>query len=401
MKEPTFSEYCRTSVDNLRAALLDLYRLVGADPSRPQDVSRQYKLNRNLTWKVSRLIAASDPLQAVPVIPGPGGLEILLKAMGSAGAPAEALDRARKAAEGFERMTEIHVGDRSTLELMIDSMDTKSPMEAGRKLAYRGNTAIWGIGAEVRVTTQFLAPNRENPTMLDVGMIGGLTHIRRMRPIQGWPVFQVRRYNDDGSEQLAGHREAFETPGEHASQAGAPWLLHEFCTGEVPQFHLRKLDDATVYEIGDGPVGRTGEFSCFFGFVEVARLPRYRDAPNTVGELISSISAPVKAMQFDLFIHEDLAEATRPSVEMIGIIGGTINSAGATRLPLAESFRDLGTGTMVDTPLVDRYGDLIAMAFDGRNWKRDEFRCLRLVIKHPPMSSRIVARYTLPEAPSA
>ncbi len=394
--ELKFDEHCRRSVDGLRGALLELYRAVGADPTRPQDVSRQYKVNRNLAWKVSRIIGSEEPLDAVPMIPGPGGLDILMYAMAKAGAPETAVDRLRKAVDEFDRMIELHTGDRNQLELVLDSMGRgNDATEMSRKLAYRGNSGVWGIQAGVRLTAHFLAPNPDQPDLLDLAMIGGLTRICRLRPIERWPVFQIRQYFDDGSDAFGTSRDPVEpVPGEDATD---PWLMRSFCSGSLPEIHLSQKGDTTLYEIGAGPVGRTGQFSCMFGFADIAAVPRYRDERNSVAELISSVTVPSEALLFDLFVHRDLSEAMNPSLAMHGTLGGALDSVGSVELPMPERFRDLGIDPMIDTPLVDNYADATraAIAKLGRN--PAEFRCLRLLVEHPPMSSRVVVRYDLPE----
>lgn len=391
-----FEEHCQRSVQGLRGALLELYRVVGADPTRPQDVSRRYHLNKNLTWKVARIMAAEDSFEAVPVIPGPGGLEILLEAMSRAGAPEGALDRVRSAATEFDRMIEIHTGDRNTLELVLDSGGMARPMEMSRKLAFRGNSGIWGIQAGVRVTAHFLAPNVDNPLMLDLAMFAGLTRIRRLRQVERWPVFQVREYNDDGSAVRRERRRAVE-PSADESASGHPWLMRSLCSGAMPQMHTTQRGDTTLYELGEGPVGLTGECSCFFGFTDTAEVPRHRDAANRYGEFVSSVSVPVEALQFDLFVHRSLTEAMSPTVEMYGTVGGALDGVGSMRLPMPETMQDLGLGAMVDTPMVPRYGEGAAAVFARLGRDAAEFRCLRLLVEHPPMSSRVVLRYALPE----
>ena len=400
IKEPKFDEHCRRSVHALRGSLLELYRAVGADPSKPQDVSRRYSLNKNLTWKVARIIGAENAFEAVPLIPGPGGLDILLDAMAQAGAPQDALARVRDAIDEFDRMIELHTGDRNQLELVLDSMGVGRPMEMSRKLAFRGNSGIWGIQAGVRVTAHFIAPSHTDPRLLDLAIMGGLTRVRRLRAVDRWPVFQLRHYNDDGSpDNRPLRREAIEPPPPHSAAApGEPWLMRSFCSGAMPTIHPTQRGDVTLYEIGDGPVGRTGEFSCFFGFADLASVPRYRDASNTIGELISSVSVPAEALHFDLFVHESLTEAMNPRTEMVGTLGGAVDGVGTMRLPMPERFKDLGPGALIDTPLVDRYGEAIQSVLKKLGRSHAEFRCLRLLIEHPPMSSRVIVRYDLPEA---
>ena len=391
-----FEEHCRRSVRTLQAALLELYRAVGADPSRPQDVARQFNLNKNLTWKVARIIASTDGHEAVPLIPGPGGLEILLSAMERAKAPKEKLDRVRAAAREFDRMVEVHTGDRTTLELVLDSAGGGRPMEMSRRLAFRGNSGIWGIQAGVRVTAHFVAPNRDNSGMLDLAILAGLTRIRRLRAVARWPVFQVREYNDDGSTANRLRRESLER---HDGVSSHPWMMRSLCSGALPEMHVTQRGDTKIFELGEGPVGRTGECSCFFGFTDTGEVPRYRDASNAVGEFVSSVSIPAEALLFDFFVHRDLAEAMSPTTEMIGTIGGSVEGAGLLRLPLPETLRDMGLGAVVDTPLVDRYGEGVQAVFERLGRDPREFRCLRLLVDYPPMSSRTIIRYDLPERP--
>ncbi len=146
-------------------------------------------------------------------------------------------------------------------------------------------------------------------------------------------------------------------------------------------------------------MGLTGECSCFFGFTDTAEVPRFRDASNSIGEFVSSVSLPVEVLHFDIFVHKSLTEAMRPTTEMIGTIGGSLDSVGSMRLPFPESIRDLGLGAMVDTPMVERYGDGVAAVFDRLKRDPREFRCLRLLVEYPPMSSRVIIRYELPERP--
>jgi len=394
----SFPDHCRRSIQGLRGALIEIYRSVGANPTRPQDVSRRFGLNRNLTWKISRIIGAEDAFEAVPMLPGPGGLDILIETMEQAGASKTALTRLREAIQEFDHMVEIHTGDRGQLELVLDSMGVVRPADMSRKLAFKGNSGIWGIQADVRVTTHFLAPSKAFPGVLDLAIVGGLTRLRRLRAVTNWPVFQLRHYNDDGSpDPRELRREAIELS--TGDQPGDPWLMRSFCSGAVPQIHLDKLRDTTLYKIGDGPIGKTGEFSCFFGFIDFESVPRYRDASNTVGELISSISVPVEAMQFDLFVHEELTEAMHPSAEMFGTLGGAVDGIGSIQLPMSEQFNDLGPGSLAGSPLVDRYTEATDAVCARLNRDPAEFRCLRLLVEYPPMSSRVVVRYELPEAP--
>ena len=400
IRELKFGDHCQSAVNGLRRALLDLYRVVGADPNKPQDVSRQYKLNKNLTWKVARIISTDNAFEAVRLIPGSGGLDILLSAMEGMGAPKVAIGQVRDAMAEFERMVEVHMGDRGHLELVLDSMGVGRPMEQSRKHAYKGNSGIWGVQAMTRFTAHFIAPNSENPRMLDLGMIGGLNRMQRLRDIERWPVFQLQNYNDDGSSHDRNKRRIAIEP-EQSGKPGDPWLMRSFCSTNMPEMHIRDKDGSKVYEIGSGPIGRLGEFTCCFGFAEIGGVPRYAEPSNSVGELISSVSMPVELLHFDLFVHEDLEEAMDPECFMMGTLGGAIAGVGSMPLPLPEHLVDLGRNAMIDTPKIERYGEAVDRVFETIRHERSRFVCKRLTVEHPPLSSRVVVRYQLPESPSS
>lgn len=400
MQELKFDTHCQSTVHGLRRALLELYRAVGADSTRPQDVSRQYKLNKNLTWKVSKIIGTDDAFEAVRLIPGTGGLDILLQAMERAGAPKQSIGRVREAMSEFESMIETHMGDRSHLELVLDSMGVGRPMEQSRKNSFRGNSGIWGVQGATRFTAHFVAPNAERAGMLDLGLIGGITRMQRLRSIDRWPLFQLRNYNDDGTSFNLLDRCIAIEPYESSNER-KPYLMRSFCSADMPEMHTRQTGDTTVYEIGDGPIGRLGEFSCCFGFAELGAVSRYADASNKVGEFVSSISLPVELLHFDLFIHRDISEAMQVETLMMGSLGGAIDGVGALPLPMPERFHDLGINAMIDTPMIERYGDAVDLVFDRMGHDRSDFVCKRLTVEYPPFSSRVIVRYQLPEVPSS
>lgn len=394
MTDMAFDAHCRDAVLALRGALLDLYREAGADVERPQDVARRFKLNKNLTWKIARIFQTEDAYAAVPLIPGASGFEILLEAMQKSGASPASVANVRAAAEGFDQMIEIHTGDRATLELALDSMGGEKPLEMSRKLAFRGNSGVWGIQAQVRVKTQFLAPSAADPGMLDAATIGGLTRVRRLRHVPRWPLFQFRSYNDDGSASPVPEPVAIEE-----DDGSGPWLMRSFCSGMMPSIRLNESAQGLLYEIGNGPVGRTGEFSCFIGYSQHRYAPRFRDEHNSVAEINVSVTIPVESLLFDLIVHRDLVEANRPEVELFGNLWGGPDTLPMSQLPCRDQVIDLGFGAQLSTPQVPKYTEMVRKVMSTVGWNPADFRCLRLMMQYPPTPSTAMLRYTLPDAP--
>ncbi len=117
-KNMPFEEDFKDVLQELRTSLTELMTAVGADPTRPQDAARLLGVNKNLTWKVSKIIRELDPGAVVPQIPGKGGFRILFRATRKCGAPLELIELVEQALARFDELVDTHSGDRDTLELM-------------------------------------------------------------------------------------------------------------------------------------------------------------------------------------------------------------------------------------------------------------------------------------------
>ncbi len=393
-----FSNDCRAAASALKTALLELYAAVGADGTRPQEVSRRFSLDKNLTWKIAKLLQSEDALEAAPFIPGSEGLDILFRAMRPI-APTGILVRVEDAAREFARMVELHAGDRPTFELLLDSTTRVRNFEISRKLAFRGNSGVWGLQARVRLTAHFLAPSPSLPDRLDFGLVAGLVGLRRLRAVADWPLFRFVSYNDDGSlrKDIGGRQPIEDSP-------EGSWLMPSFCSPPNPPLVASEHDNAVTYRLGDGPVGRTGEISCFFGLFEAGVASRYATPEDQFGEISSVITLPIETLLFDLFVHRSLVEAHDPEVCVFGRPSGSLTpdpaDRGTQRLPITETLQDVtGTPPQVATPLIPSYDEIIARTFQRARWDPLDFVARRLVLSYPPMPSTVVLRHRLPERP--
>ena len=73
-KDPSFEDHAKLVVHKMRGDLSELLALVEADPTRPQDMARKFGLNKNMTWKISRIVCETDPYAVIPHIPGKAGM---------------------------------------------------------------------------------------------------------------------------------------------------------------------------------------------------------------------------------------------------------------------------------------------------------------------------------------
>ena len=400
MPTSSFESQFRAVFQEFRGSVTELLLSVAADIDRPQNISRKLRIDKNLSWKTARLVNSTDAYAAVQHMPGAAGLEILLRAVEKAGATKMAIERTRAAYRAFDETIEHHLGDRSTFELVVDGLapgPDGERLELSRRLAFRGNSGIWGVQAGVRVNTAFVAPSRDDPLSVDTALVGGWIDFRRLRQEARWPLFRARTYSDDGSD--AGTPVAIEPDGD---SAGGPMLMRRFCTARMPEIQAsRESDGTTVYELGDGPIGNTGAFTCFYGSLTPRLGPRYRDETNHLGEFFAMVSAPAETLLFDLLIHHEIAAALQPTVDVYRVLTADPRSRVARdRLPISEKYQHIGDRPpVVATPLVPRYAELVNTVYQRAGWDPNDFCGVRFVLKYPPFPSTVVFGFPLPEQP--
>lgn len=389
---------CRQALQDLRGALLELYASLGLDPHAPQQASRRFELNKNLTWKVSKLMTAEDALSAIQHIPGSGGVDILLTTFHAAGASESTIEAVRDALRSFDRVVNKHAGDRADLDLILDSMGLSGDgLEVSREHAFRGNSGIWGVQAKVRTTTGVVTPNAD-PSKVDVVIVGGFSGFRLLRPTVSWRLFRFQGYSDDGAPKPGLARE----PLEQVAGLREPYLLTRFCSPNMPEITPVSTENYREYILPRGTVGNTGAFDCFFG--DVARgLPRYATPEDANGEFSSTISLPVETLIFDILVHRDIRMQT-PEVLVFGRPDGGPDTVTArkheTLLPLSERCVELaGRPPAVSVASIPRYGEMVAWTFARLGFAPMDFRGYRLTVKYPPMNSSVVLRWGLEQAP--
>jgi hypothetical protein len=398
---PVLEDACHDAIQRLRGALIELMAAVKANPAEPQEVARRFQLNKNLTWKISRIVAANDGFSAIPHIPGESGLEIFLAAMGGAGAPADLLARVRVAMESFNKFVHTHAGDRASLDLILDSMglvQDEERLRASRERAYQGNSGVWGVSAKARFCAGFLAPQRNNPNLLDLATMGGLVGFHRLRKDAEWPLFQFDRYHDDGSSLSRDDVELID-----GENRGTPRLLSRFSSSPLPDIEARPTELGTELVLRPGRVGKLAAFDAFFGHIDRG-APRYRQPGDEYGEFGAIVAVPIQTLNFDIIAHRDCFPIPAPEVLVFGRPGGGQDAPAHRRrssvIPLPEKCVELaGVPPVVATPLFDRFGELVSNIIERLGHDIAEFRGWRLQIDYPPMPSTVVLRWPLPSAP--
>lgn len=394
-----FDDALDQAFQGVRGALTELLVSVGADPGKPQEIARRFRINKNLAWKISKIVTVTDPHAVVSNIPGPTGMNTILSAFQSGGAPKPSLDAARDAVDRFDRMVEVHVGDRSTLELVLSS---KAPhrvptehLHQTRKMAFQGNSSIWGIQARVKLASFFLAPSAGDPTLLDTASLSGLLDVRRLRNDASVPLLMRFSYNDDGTVR-EGPRAGPIDP----DRADDPLMLMPgFCSMPPPEFVAMDGPGYTRYQLAPGPIGNgglntwvSGEF--IRGFASI-----YADEHNTVGEHAALVQVPAEWLVCDIQVHRSLGFAMTPRPVLFGqLVGGPgpASDSACDRLPMAEVMEPIGSGPpVVATALVPGYPDMVSRVYERMGWRAEDFVGFRLVVRYPAMPTSYVIQHDL------
>lgn len=391
-----FEGACRRAHDALRRGIVDAYGSLSADPTNPQDAARRFGLNKNLTWKIWKLVDTDNPFEALKHLPGRSGVDIFVRGLAQAGADADALARVRDACNLFDQAVQHHIGDRPSLELVLDGLVAghHSRLELSRKLAYRGFSGVLGVQAKAKLTVGMLAPNLAQPDRIDVTMIGGLLAFRRLRPGVEWPLFRIRTYSAVDPDAIKPDLRA---------RLGPTWtLMRRFCSDHMPELRHCQTNEGLDLVLPAGPVGNTGALDCVFGCYLAALGDRYRSQTEKHGDVFSAITMPVERVIFDMLFHRDILPSAPPRVMVLGkpLNGPPPEQELAHQvLPIDARVRSLGSARSVRMANYPRYPDLIAEVCSMIDRPIADFVAYRLDIDMPPVTSTVLLRYDLPERP--
>lgn len=376
----------------LRRALLVLSEAVGSDPLRPQEVSRQLGLNKNLTWKIARVLGSRDCFEAVAMLPGVEGVEIYLRAFESAGAAAALIQSAREAFGAIDRVVRHHFGDRSQLDLVLDGVRADANLEQSRRLAFRGMSGVFGVQAKVRLTTHLVVPSAEDG-LADIALIVGLVGLQRLRPRGKLPVF---RWSAPTPDDRVRSRPLF--GGEHETD----FLLREFSSFPNATVLSSAKGGTFVTELSEGPLGRIGESELFFGTRSDGIMRPRRSEADSECELVTIVSIPAEGLVSDLFIHKSFGgletlEASLHSTLARPLSGDRAERESA-RLPIDVSpmlIEDLEEG--FGLPEAPRYEEMVRRSFEQLGHDLRDHRLVRVALPFPPAPSALLVRWDLPE----
>ncbi len=367
---------------------------VGADVSRPREMSRKLALDKNLAWKISRVFGANDAQDAIQYVPGDMALDILIRAIKHAGGAAEIRRRAEGAIRNFQAALIRHLGDRPTLELVVDGLpdENRERTAVARKLHFRGASVLFGVQAKSLVQTIILAPSTMDSNMLDIVRLHGWIDFRRIRSDARWVLFHRKHLN-----RVPG-QPPFEELIDPRGSLDGPRLMMDFCTASLPEIHTTLEETTYVDELGKSPIGNSGAFTCFGGSIRRMIGDRYVTDKDDSATLSSNVSAPAEELQVDMIVHRDLDFVFDQRFTMYNSIttGGASQLKDRNILPIqAEKSKIMSVDQLMTSPCYNRYRELLTFTFERTTWNPADFSGIRYTLQHPPYPSTAAIYFKL------
>ena len=388
-----FEADARKVAQQVRGALAGAFDVVQVDARRPIQVSRRLGLERNLGWKVCKIITESEPLAAISSVAGRPSQAALLDSLRRAGVPHVSVRALEDGLDAFERMVAIHAGERETLDRLLAGLGGEKRAErekAYRKQAFQGNSVIWGVQTRVRLAMLIVYPDAKSKRY-STAIVTGFIDFQFLRSGVSWPLMGMRLRSDAGGEMSLERLTPID-PG--VTDPDAYPALREFCSPNMPPCRATKDEHGVRFLAPEGMVGLPGKFTCVTGF----KLPCVEDSKDSHADFGALVQIPAETLQHDMFMHESLASKVRPEFQLNSALPDETQFLHAASwrnpLPVAEELHDLGTGLAnLTTPDVHAYPKMVETVLRHLAVNPNEFRCFRFAMQYPPMPSRATFRY--------
>jgi hypothetical protein len=386
--------------------MADVVARVPGHVTTPTDLRRALRVDMNLCCKVLKVVSASGALLAGLRLPGIMAVRAFFKAARKAGVPAEADERAERAADAIDRLVETHAGDRTTFDSMIsalvDAEEAHQITFQHRRATFRGQKHLFGMQARVYFKCLLIQPSAADPRLLDLANVTGYDALSLLRPATA-PIVLTPAYttDDDGTVRKV-LREPLDAA---ADPAAGVALLPEFCS--KPTMRLCEVPAAPGRVLGELEgigVGNTAAVTCVEGHMNRAAVPRYREPGNHIGGHLAEIRVPCETLLLDLVVREDTYGRMAPTAHFCSDHLARESRPGGVapwqKLESTESVQHLGRGASVlYTPDYPRYPELARYACERLNWEADRFDVYRCRIEYPVLPSTVALFFDLPEAP--
>ncbi len=377
----TGSAHLREAQSAMRALLED----VGLAEARASEVGRTLGLDKSLASKIARFVKDEDPSSAARLMPGSGGVDIVIRAAEARGVAEGHVEAVRRADRALRAFVEKHAGDRRTFEAMFATGPSGGLDLEVRRDLYRSASAAWGVRARTQFLTLAARPSETRPGKLDFVKVGGFVEFERLRPDVPWIISRFHTQDDHGAERYEVEREPLE-PGR---EGGMPFMTRH-CSHPVPEINRFERGGVVYDELAPGPIGRRGAVTVVTGERYLGPVSHERSPGNEWGVYPLLVRTPIEGLQFDLLLHPDLSHFGPARLARRGLLEDRPHSGRGYAEWDTEGAPSLRAPFATSAGRVPRYSELLSEAFERAGWDGlDGYRGYRAEVAYPLAPSEV------------
>ncbi len=379
---------------------------------KPADLQKSFKLDWTLSWQLFQVAWGSaggtSPLSAGPNVPSRTSLKKFLDSAQSRGVDEAKVDRVWASYERFERLVEVHAGDRTSFNSMVSAaagMDTEwaTADAQHRRNAYRAMSHVLGMQARAKHICGIYNGSPDGQSW-DMGVVSGLVGLRMLRALPKALVYRMRIVDAASRQRI--RRQGL---GPEATLAGG-YLLPDFSTEPLPAMTFKEMDAGWVASELERPaVGNLGACTLRFATGYFGHpIPGAGGSDNSFeGDVV--VDKPVELLVSDAMVTPGLMRGGRPTAEVLlgnnhgdaaGLPGDVVPVLGDHRVEF------LGTGPdVLATPDLPDYPELLRATAARLGWDIESHEAWRIRLEFPIYQATVRMKWTLPatvwSAPSA
>jgi hypothetical protein len=398
-----FESDIQRSLSAVQAAVTAAVESLPTYPRKAPELARQLGLERNVAWKLFRLMNERDVFAAARFVPGQASIAAFVSAAAEAGVPGKLLEKVTGATHAYSRVVQLHAGDRASADIMLGGRTGEAGESALRRSAFRSMSFLAGAQAEAQLKTFLMAPAADGSENLDGVSLNGFVELRRMRADAPVVIGRPMATDDRGKVLKAIPEETIDGP---LPEGECMPLLRDYCSKPLPRFRLVQGEWGFMEtELVGGPVGKTGAITFMTADVVRGLASRYRSEQNMNMDLVARIRTPTAVLICDVLAHAALFGEMTPRVAVYSDLFGDAlrRGPGRERYSLSSVHRVefLGQGLgRTQTPEIPRYTRMLQYVMDRLSWDGAQFNTYRVRIELPFTPTSMVVSFDLLDRPN-
>jgi hypothetical protein len=397
----TFNVDAAQVLGALRTSIANVLATAGG-VRKPADLQKSFKLDGTLSWQIfqiSGMRGGDDSIIARGAnVPSRTSLKKFLEAAVNRGIEQAKVDRVWSDYERFEKLVDVHAGDRTSFNSMVSAVGSAdeewiAANAQHARNAYRSMSHATGMQARTKLGCGIFNPS-ENGDLWNLGVILGYVGLRVLRPAPTVQVFRLRIVEPSVRQIM--RREPFAL-----SEAGNGYLLEEFSTQPLPPFSIREVDAGwLVGELERPNVGNLGASTMHFGTAYYNHpVPGRGNDAHFNADVV--VDKPVEVIIVDVLVKPGMMRGAKPRAEVF--LGNNHSDAPilpGDLIPLLGDYRAQYLGKGVDvlaTPDVPQYPEMVQASADKLGWDVSQHEAWRIKIEYPFYQATVRMKWELPE----